>query len=453
MTSDMRGRQAFAGGVCLLLGLTILSVARADVVPPPADLPAQLSLDDALRIFRSRGLDLLIADAQVVAAEGDVKSAGAVQNPTVSVSYGRVFTYNPDDASCRDANCSANQLGTGLSDQGAIENSLSGKRGLRLKVARAALAATKLARADAERTLEFQVKQQYVQVAQAQAALELATQVVDAARKVLELNRLRYPKVINEGDLARIETAELESEQALDIAKQNVRVAQVGLAYLLGVRGKVPDFRADVRELDYRVPGLLARTSEEDLLRIAFERRPDLKALGFLRDRASAAIALAKRQRVPDIALSVNYAQTGSGGAGTNAPLQPPTLTFGLTAPLPIFYQQQGEVRRAEADYNVQSLEQAKTVALVASDVGAAFASFTSSKSRVERAEKILLDRAKTARNITEIQFNAGAATLMDFLDAQRTFIRTSFDALQSKTNYWTAVFQLEQAVGVELRK
>ena len=41
----------------------------------------------------------------------------------------------------------------------------------------------------------------------------------------------------------------------------------------------------------------------------------------------------------------------------------------------------------------------------------------------------------------------------MDFLDAQRTYIATNVEYLQDLTNYWTAVFQLEQAVGMELRQ
>ena len=46
-----------------------------------------------------------------------------------------------------------------------------------------------------------------------------------------------------------------------------------------------------------------------------------------------------------------------------------------------------------------------------------------------------------------------GAATLMDFLDAERTYIATNVEYFQDLTAYWTAIFQLEQAVGVELRK
>jgi hypothetical protein len=49
--------------------------------------------------------------------------------------------------------------------------------------------------------------------------------------------------------------------------------------------------------------------------------------------------------RFPEVALSAQYTETGT---GQNA-IQPPTVVLGVTAPLPLFYHQQGEIRRAEA--------------------------------------------------------------------------------------------------------
>ena len=153
---------ALVGNACLLASLD----ARADgPVPPATDFPPVLSMTEALQIFRARGLDLLIAEAAVKSAEGDVGVAGAVPNPVVNGGYGRVFNYNPV---C--AQCSSNYWAVGLSDSAAIEDSLSGKRGLRLKVARNALQAARLSRDDALRTIEFQVKSAYAQIAQASAA-------------------------------------------------------------------------------------------------------------------------------------------------------------------------------------------------------------------------------------------------------------------------------------------
>src|SRR5208337_4357272 len=127
-------------------------------LPLPADLPQLLTLADAIRIFRARGFGLLIADAAVVNAQGAERAAQYVPNPSLGLGYGRALNYDPNapvaptqvvngdaanatpvkglwipGSSC--TNCSANQYTISLSDQAAIEDSLAGKRNLRIKVA------------------------------------------------------------------------------------------------------------------------------------------------------------------------------------------------------------------------------------------------------------------------------------------------------------------------------
>lgn len=457
MTRRLIPRGAIGAAVVAAL-LALAGPSGADVIPQPVELPQQLSMDQAVQILRTKSLDLLIAEAAVRNAEGDVGVAGAVPNPAVNVGYGRVLPpYNPNASTpgnpptptCPGGGCSANQWTVGLSDQAAIEDSLSGKRDLRLKVARAALAAAKLSRNDALRTIEFQVKSAYAQVAQAQRALSFAKDTQATNVKTLELFQTRLRSgAINEGDLARIQTQKLEADQAVDQAMQSLRQARVGLAFLLGVRGPIPDFTVDDHILDFVVPEQLARADEDRLLRTAFEHRPDLLAQGYQRSSAEAAIALAKRLRFPDITLSAQYTQTG---IDQNA-IQPPTISFGISAPIPIFYQQQGEIRRAEANYDLQSIQQTKMTAQVVSDVGSAVAAYETSRGLVERMEKQLKPAAERAFSITRLQYDKGAATLMDFLDAQRTYIAINVEYLQDLANYWTAVYQVEEAVGMELR-
>ncbi|HLK39775.1 MAG TPA: TolC family protein [Polyangiaceae bacterium] len=424
-------------------------------------MPQQLSLDQALALMRTRGLDVLIAEAQVHSAEGDVSVAGAVPNPSVALTYGRVFTYSPNGggagSSCpaSDAFCDLNQYAAQISDQAAIEDSVSGKRDLRLRVARAALSAAALSRDDALRNLEFQVKAAYLQLAQAQRAYTFAQQALATNVRTLQLFQARLRSgAINEGDLARVQTQKLEADQAVDSAAEGVHQARFALAFLLGARGPVPEFAADDKVLDFSVPSALTTPTLDRLLRTAFDHRPDLLALGYQRESAEAAIALARRQRLPDIAVTLGYTQTGTGGQGTNAPLQPPTATITLSAPIPLFYQQQGEIRKAEANRDAQALTHAKTTAQVVSDVSAALSAFDTSRAMVERMERGgLLASARTARDITRTQYERGATTLMDFLDAQRTYIATNVEYFQDLTNYWTAVSQLEQAVGMELHR
>jgi cobalt-zinc-cadmium efflux system outer membrane protein len=42
--------------------------------------------------------------------------------------------------------------------------------------------------------------------------------------------------------------------------------------------------------------------------------------------------------------------------------------------------------------------------------------------------------------------------TVTDYLDALRTYIATKLEYFGDLTTYWTAVYELEQAVGVDLR-
>ena len=440
--------------------------ARAgEVIPAPTQLPTTLSLNDALRMFHATGLDLLIADASTRSAEGAVKIAGAVPNPTFSASVGNAFTYSTGDptqcmAGGSSVSCSPWIYQVGLTDSSAIVDSLSGKRTLRLKAARNALAAAKMSRADAERTLALQVKSAYAQVAQAELGYKFAREIASSNATTLKKTQERYKAgAIQEGELMRVETQKLESDQAQDTAANNLEDARYALAFLLGVRGRVSDFDVDTTVLDYATPAPLQSATAVSLLRAAFDHRPDLIALGYQRASAEAQIALAKRQNFPNIELGVTYAWGGYGGAGTNGPLQTPTITFGLTVPLPIFYQQGGEIRQAEAAYDTSALQQAKTTAQVVNDVSTAFANFTTAKHLVERMEGPrragggLLQSAKGAFETTAVLYERGATTLTDYLDALRTYIATKVEYIGDLTNYWTAIYQLEAAVGMDLRK
>src|SRR5580692_6416447 len=341
-------------------------------LPPPEDLPQLIRLEDALRVFRARGFGILLAEASVVSAEGAERSAGFVPNPQLSAGYGRVLNY-PSNGVCPGGQatptmaavtgCSPNQYTIGLSDNAAIEDSLSGKRSLRLKVARSALAAAKLSRVDAERTLTLQVKSSYFTVVQARAAYEFSKDVQQASQHELDLNQDRLTGgKINEGDFERIRQSTLEAMQAVDTASQNLRQAKVALGFLLGVRGRIPDYDVDKDALKFLVPQPIASNTADGLLKVAFDKRPDLRGLGFQEERAKASIDLAKRQVFPDISIGLQYTQTGT----SQNSIQPPTFGVNLTGNLPIFYQQEGEIRQAEADLTTQSLTRGQTTAQVA---------------------------------------------------------------------------------------
>jgi outer membrane protein, heavy metal efflux system len=443
---------AFGFGLVALCAPT----ARATelrLAPEPV-IPQTLSLGQAVAIFRTHGLDLLIAEAAGQAAEGDALVAGAIPNPNAT---GGLYHSFFKDGLYE----THNGWFVGLGDSNAIEDTLSGKRALRQAVADAALTAARLQRADAQRTIELQVKQQYFQAVAAAAALELAHEIATSTSHTFELNQIRYRSgAISEVDLSRTETVKLEAEQAVDSAVEALRQAKVQLAFLLGQRRAFDDFAIDPRQFRFATPAGLAGMSATGLVDRAIAARPDLRAQESQRTRAGRAVALAKRQRLPDLALSVQYQQEGSASGTTivtpNGPqlvegVTPPTLQLALTGTLPVFYQQQGEIKKAEADGLSQDAQAAKVRAQVVADVENAFAAYQTTRGLVTRMEDRLLDRAGRARELVALQYQKGAASLLEFLDAQRTYVATKVEYIQDLTAYWNAVFQIEAATATEL--
>src|SRR5262249_47696637 len=229
------------------------------------------------------------------------------------------------------------------------------------------------------------------------AALEFARETAEATAHTFDLNQGRYKSgAISEVDLSRTETAKLEAEQIVDAAALTLRNPKVQLAFLLGQRHAFNDFAIDASQLHFATPAALADATVSTLVDRAMGARPDLRALENQRLRAAQAVALARRQRFPDLGLGVQYSEQGTGGHAVS----PPTLEISLTGSLPLFYQQQGEIKKAEADARTQDAQAAKLRAQVVADVENAFAGYQTSQRQVQRMEGRLLDRARRAREL-----------------------------------------------------
>ena len=430
--------------------LAVAGGARADgdsgaalekVAERPTTLPSLVTLPEAIRLFREHGFDRLLADAATLRSEGDVAAMAHVANPGVSVAGSRSFNLRPDEP--------AYALSGSLDDNGAIFDVLTGKRSLRGRAASAALDAARGHRASVELELEALVKQAYVQVAFTHLQVDFTKQQVEWLGKGAEIARLRHPGVMDDGALARVEVQKLEADQAATSAVSGARLAQVALALLMGVRGPIPDFDVDRTVLAYKVPSGIANATEASLVAFALQHRPELAESRSSAASASAMLSLEKRRVFPEVVLGAfgNW----SGGVGP-AVLAPPTVGGFVAFDLPLLYQRQGEVRRAEADVSTRTLLARRAEVSIVQDVTSAFAAVNAARAQVERMlGGGLLEAAKIQRDILQKQFDAGSAKLTDWLDAQRTYAAVELEYLQHVADFWTAVFQLERAIGAEL--
>jgi cobalt-zinc-cadmium efflux system outer membrane protein len=442
--ADETGRSAADDGV--ELPRSAAQPDRPEAVPPGVVVPATLTLAEATRLFRTQGLDLLIADTTVETAHGALLIARGFTNPALTVGVGGSLTYA---ASMPGA--SAVTWNVNVSDQACLAQIVFGKHGLNVKVARWAYEAAKMDRLDTQRTLEGGMKQQFAQTALAKVSIAYARDNRQFSATIFDLVKRKFSAgAVSDADLAAAETDLLETEQAIAMAENSYYQSKVTLAFLLGSRTIASDYDLDDELLKKKVSEPVeAPGARAQLVREALEVRPDIKSIEYYRKSAINALALARRQRIPDIALWANYTMEGTG----NNALSPPTLTVGISTPLPVFYQQQGEIKQAEANLRLEDVSRAKRESQVASDIESARAALQFARDRIDRLEGRLLQRARDSRDLVKIQYEHGAAALIDLLFAERQFIQTEQEYLQAQTDYWTAAFQIEQALGRELRR
>jgi cobalt-zinc-cadmium efflux system outer membrane protein len=419
---------------CLVIGLAVSAPAVA----------GPLTLSAAVAELETHGFDLLLADRSVAQARGDLRAAGALPGPLLSLSAGPSLGCFGDG--CRSG---APTLQAQLQDQGALSQLLWGKRALRVEGTAAALRASQASRDDVRRQLRANLKQQFVAALLAERSAAFAREVDESTQQTEAVIRARYRAgSVDDADVARVETQHLEAQQALDSSVLNLEQQRSTLAFLLG-RGtgaRDLELEGEMFYSSHPVPAIETATRDA-LVASALERRPDIAAQRASTEQADAALALLRRQRIPDVQPFLQFGQQGLSPDYSS----PPYLSLGIAVPIPA-YLLQGEIARAEATVEQQRVALEKARANVRADVEVGFAAFRAARAQAARMEQGgLLSSARRARALVSVQYDKGAASLIELLDAQRTFVATNAEYLQVVQSYWSAVFRLEAAVGQEL--
>ena len=193
------------------------------------DLPAKLSLEDALRTAEARNPLLVVAQQGVVASEADVMGARKRPNPAFTLSSEGI----PLSQQSRLPFFDNQELAFGVQQ----ELEPGGRRRLRTEQAQHGVEASRASVRDALRQLRFEVRRAYMQVVLAKADDEVARTTLEEIDKVLALNRARY----EQGELSGVELRRLQVERfrfaddafAAELALRNARST---LLALLNVR-------------------------------------------------------------------------------------------------------------------------------------------------------------------------------------------------------------------------
>jgi len=388
-----------------------------------------ISLDDAIQMALRHNHNLLAARTGIQQDEAEETTANLRPNPVLLGDSQFLPIFQPSQFSSDYIDNSA-QFDLGVSylfERGQ-------KRQHRLQAARDVTAQTRSQVADNERTLTFSVASQFIAIELAESTLELANEDLKSFQNTVEITEARYKAGdIGEDDLLKIKLQMLQFQTDASQA-QLARVQGLSdLRQLLGYESVSQDY--DVAgDFNYQpVSGAV-----EDFQAKALQNRPDLRAAQLGVTAANSQHELQKAIGKRDVTGQVSY---------THLAYLNDVSLFGQIQ-LPIFDRNQGEIARSGFAIS-QADEQAKyTNGQVMTDVRDAYESLHANDQIVTLYRSGYLDEAQQSREITDFAYRRGAASLLDFLDSERSYRATQLGYRQALAAYLQALEQLRQAVG-----
>jgi cobalt-zinc-cadmium efflux system outer membrane protein len=278
-----------------------------------------------------------------------------------------------------------------------------------------------------------------VRVLLSKAIVGVAKENLDYYDKVLSINRDRFTAgAISHVDLQRLELQRVQFVSDLATAQVNLRTAKIDLEALLRDRTPVDDFDAS-EKFEYSEPV----TTLDELRAAALRNRPDLK---------EAEQSVTKAQTDHQLAVANGASDPTFGFDASHQPSPLNTYVgFSVSFPLRIFDKNQGEKLRTSLDVGrTQKLRDAAEVSAL-HDVDSAFATLQNTVQLLRPYRSEYLKEAEDVRSTISFSYEHGAASLLDFLDAQKEYRSTQLSYLNLVGAYFSAVNQVNLAVGREV--
>jgi len=441
---DNRKTDAWRRAALLALCVALASAAAAPNVraqgTAPTQGPVKITLDDAIQLALKHNHALLAAQTTILQSQALEVQANLRPNPTFFTDWEDLPLGSPTSQNSR-LYPEGYTLGQYLHDNTEADMGLSylfergKKRQHRLQAAEDVTAQTRSLVVDNERTLTFNVASQFITVQLAESTLELATLDVNSFQKTVDISEYQYQiGGMSEGDFLAIKLQLLQYQtdyqQALLAKDQGLD----DLRNMLGYESVPADY--DVAgPFDYQP----LKANVEDLQAKAIQNRPDLRAAQQGVTASTSQWELQKAEGKQDVTATANYSHVN----GINA------ATWNISVPLPVFNRNQGNIEQARyAITQSQELEKG-TGDQVMTDVHDAYVGLQENDTIVTLYRSGYLDAAVRAREIEQFAYQHGGASLLDWLNAERTYRVTELAYRQALASYLTALEQLREAVGV----
>jgi len=362
--------------------IVILAFVRSAAAQPAPEV----TIDQAVDMYRARNPRLVAARASIAVTAADLVDADLYPNPTIGVS------------------ASSTVHGTATSgdtlEQGELDIPLLiGKRGARATAAQHRVASTRAEVATGEAEGVREVRRRFVALLAAQERVAAMTTALDEARKIRTIVAgRREAGAKSPYDLERAELALATVESKLAEATTDQLTAATSLAAAIGVPAWQPHATGTFK------PGAAPLPAAVDAAHPALAKTKAAEAQA----RAEEELAHAEARPTPSLAIS-GYNTTGPSGLA---------VTLGLSLPLPIFDRNQGAVARARAQAKAAALDHEATAFELGSTLERATRVYAAQKDALAKFEADAIERLPRIRTMAEDAYRSGQGGIVELLDA-----------------------------------
>ena len=400
--------------------------------PPPMPQPAvRITLEQAVNLAFTHSHVLKAAESTIQQAQAEEITANLRPNPVLSGDSQFLPLFgNPSGSSTSDTLQQLSQFDVGI----GYLFERGGKRQHRLRAARDLTTQTRSQVLDAQRTLAFGVAQQFIAALLADSNLQFAQQDLNGFQQTVTISEERYKAGdISQADYLKIKLQLLQFQTDVSAAQVARVQALAGLRQLMGYTA-VPE--------NYDVAGDLAyapvKVNEDDLKALALRNRPDLIAAQHGVTASQSAYELQRANGKRDLTFSSGYSHVAAAN----------DASFSVNMEIPLFDRNQGEIARTHAA--ITQSEEAKTATqqAVMTDVATAYDAVKTGEGIIQLYQSGYLKDSRESLDISRYAYQRGAASLLDFLDAERSYRSTQLTYRQTLATYMLAVEQLHEAVG-----
>ena len=385
---------------------------------------APLTLDDAIARVAQYHPDLRLAQAQRPVWEARRDAAGL--SPPLTVGVELENALGSGDARGFDA------AEVTVTLAGVLER--GGKLDARRAVAQANLDSLAPQRETARLDLMAEVARRYLAVTDARQQLRIAETDIEQRRRAVAAARLRLQAGASpESVLLTAQAMQAQAELDRDRARQMDQSARAALSALW--RQREPGF--DVVTGD---PMQLPALQDFAVLAEELQRTPELAVLAGERRIREAQVQLARTQARPDVSWQV--------GVRNSRDTRDTSLVAGFSLPLGSVRRADPEIRAAEAELALNSVERDARALQLYATLAEAHGRYLTSRLEVTRMARDVLSQLQRAENAAEKAWRAGAISYMEWAQLQAMRIDARQRQLEAAIAAQTALIEIQRLTG-----